>query len=416
MQNDKSLKATIVIPTYWTAEEFIPSANNPIYDHPTPLNSEGTLGRLLDSMKILKEKDFDVMIISVPTSQEIGKVGAYSNTPALIKKKVDAIIEPFKKLYNIHHFSYPDLLPIHKKLKELGKKEYIPYFSLDGYSNIRNMCLILPHILGTDIVILIDDDEVFEDPDFIKKAHAFIGKNEIYGIAGCYIQPYGGYKFKGKREWWKFLWNNTGAMNKVFELIETPAQIEFVPTYKLGRLKETPFAGGGNMVIHKNLFTKVSFDPWINRGEDVDFLCNSKIAGFKFLLDTKLSILHLPPANKNPLWLQLREDIRRFIYMRIKLLKQGYSIKRTMPYPGYFLKFDLYFKIFITNRILAGAYFLKGQFKESVEFLKNILLVFKFRKEAYINYQKFINFSKGWPQFMNWLEKNRDLILSKIPE
>ena len=38
------------------------------------------------------------------------------------------------------------------------------------------------------------------------------------------------------------------------------------------RLKETPFAFGGNMVIHQNLFTAVPFDPKISRGEDMDFL------------------------------------------------------------------------------------------------------------------------------------------------
>ena len=180
MQNQ--LDSSIVIPTYWA--RHAPKATDVVYDHPTALNENGTLGRLLESVKILKNKDFGIIIISVPTAEDIVEE---------VKAKVDKIIKPFKDLYPIHHFSYLDMVRLQKTIKGLGKLEYLPYISLQGYSDVRNVCLILPHLLGATVAILIDDDEVFEDPEFINKAQEFVGENNLYGVAGYYIQPWGDY-------------------------------------------------------------------------------------------------------------------------------------------------------------------------------------------------------------------------------
>jgi hypothetical protein len=335
----------------------------------------------------LKENRIKVIIISCPTSPLIANK---------VKEKVEKIITPFRKNYDILHFSYPDLLKVHEIAKEKDKSEYIPYLSIEGYSNIRNMCLILPHILNKEVAILIDDDEVFEDPDFINKALEFIGKDDIFGIAGFYIQPHGGYKFTGKKEWWRICWNNTGAMNKAFKIID-----------KQPRLKDTPFVFGGNMIIHKKMFTRISFDPYISRGEDIDFLCNAKSKGFKFLLDRELSIRHRPPPGQNPLWLKMREDIKRFIYMKIKLKNINFPIEKTMPYPGYFLSNTLYLKIFITNTILLFRALFKGKVIEASHFLGNTVLIFRFRKDAYHNFTKFKEIDNEWKNFMCWIENNR---------
>ena len=129
------MKSAIVIPTYWSRVK--PRKEDLVYDHPTPLNEEGTLGRLLESLRVLRGSDFKVIVISCPTNPSIGKE---------VKNKVDKIIEPFRKDHKILHFSHPDLLKFHKLAKKKNAAEYIPYINLEGYSNIRNMCLILPHI------------------------------------------------------------------------------------------------------------------------------------------------------------------------------------------------------------------------------------------------------------------------------
>ena len=69
-----------------------------------------------------------------------------------------------------------------------GKKEYPALLNLHGYSNIRNLCTLIPHALGSDVTVLIDDDEVFEDQNFMSKVKEFIGKNVdgriVSGVAG----------------------------------------------------------------------------------------------------------------------------------------------------------------------------------------------------------------------------------------
>ena len=88
------------------------------------------------------------------------------------------------------------------------------------------------------------------------------------------------------------------------------------------RLKVTSFAFGGNLVVHRKLFSDVPFDPLIPRGEDIDFLINARMFGRRTYLDNRLSIKHLPPPKTFPTWRRVREDILRFIFEKKKLDSQ----------------------------------------------------------------------------------------------
>ncbi|MEX2720497.1 MAG: hypothetical protein Q6362_003640 [Candidatus Wukongarchaeota archaeon] len=66
------MKVTMVIPSYWARESKVGwKEGDAIYDHPTPLNSEGTLLRVINSIKVLNDKDFQLVIIVAPTSEDI---------------------------------------------------------------------------------------------------------------------------------------------------------------------------------------------------------------------------------------------------------------------------------------------------------------------------------------------------------
>ena len=67
------------------------------------------------------------------------------------------------------------------------------------------------------------------------------------------------------------------------------------------------------MVVHREVFTHIPFDPNITRGEDIDFLINVRMFGYKFFLDNTLSIKHLPPPKPHQVWKQQRQDIYRFV-------------------------------------------------------------------------------------------------------
>ena len=120
------------------------------------------------------------------------------------------------------------------------------------------------------------------------------------------------------------------------------------------------------MILHRELFECVPFDPLVTRGEDVDYLINSRIFGFSFFLDNTLSIKHLPQPKSHPQWKRLREDIYRFVYQAPKMQSQHktgnlvhVSPEDFDPYPGEFLKPDLDEKIYRSSMMLSSQYLAK---------------------------------------------------------
>lgn len=362
------MDVTMVIPTYWARARSVGwQEGDAVYDHPIPLDQEGTLLRALQSMEVLADKDFRLVILAVATTEAIeGQVE--EKVAGIIASAATPGIETL--LLGPSH-----LKKIHGLLRSHGEEQYDDLLQLRGYSPVRNLCLFVAHCLGSDVAVLIDDDEVFEDAQFMAKAQEFIGR-EIDGhpasaVAGYYLQPDGEYRLNKPFHPWMRYWDQVARMNEGFDRF-----ISVGP-----RIKETPFVFGGNMVVHRSLFTVVPFDPFVPRGEDIDFLINAKMFGFRFFLDNQLSIKHLPPPKSHPTWRQLREDIFRFVFEREKITRQQdrEGMRRVAPeefdpYPGCFLKPDLEEKIEQACTLLAEQYESNGDAQGSKEALNNITL------------------------------------------
>ena len=395
------MRTVVVIPTYWGRKKEIGFKEGDIvYDHATPLNEEGTLGRALESMKILKKKDFKLVILICPTHKEIEHKA---------EEKVRKIVKGVKLEVETYLFTRKTL----KKIKRFGrnsqlKENVLSLLSLEGYANVRNMCIFSSHILNSDITVLIDDDEVIENPDFMDIAREFIGKRvygeTVYGVAGYYLNKYGNYYDNVNMEPWMTYWNRFGSKSKTFDKI-----IGCGP-----RLKHTPCVFGGAMVIHKNLYQIVPFDPLLCRGEDIDYLINAKMFGFDFFLDNKLSIKHLPPKKTHPIWKRTREDIYRFIYEKSKIDSQ-YEVsnmrivtaKDFSPYPGEFLTDELENKIFKTNLLLALEYLANNKVEACKESIKNIYLSIHEaipEKDPFTAYRKI---QKYWEKLIDFTLENK---------
>ena len=362
------MRTIVVIPTYWGRKKEIGFKEGDIvYDHATPIDENGTLGRTLESMKILKKKNFKLVILICPTNNEIEQQA---------EEQVRKIVKGIKLDAETYLFTQDTLNKIKQFCKNSKLKEDIlSLLSLQGYSNVRNMCIFSSQILNSEITVLIDDDEVIENPDFMNIAREFIGNRiygeTVYGVAGYYLNKYGNYYDDVNMEPWMTYWNRFGSKSKAFDKI-----IGSSP-----RLKQTPFVFGGAMVFHKNLYQTVPFDPQIRRGEDIDYLINAKMFGFNFFLDNKLSIKHLPPKKTHPVWKSTREDIYRFIYEKSKIDSQYevsnmqmVSAKDFSPYPGEFLTDEIEDKIFKTNLLLALEYLADNNIEACKESIKNIYL------------------------------------------
>jgi len=358
---------TIVIPSYWGSPDGPSDVEEEIiFDHPTPLTEEGTLGRLLDSFDALEAKEFRIVIVAVASSPPL--------TNDIIAR-IKEITQPYSRRYDIALLHSQNLDRLRRTLIHDGvSAAACELINLGNYAAVRNMCSLAGILDGSEITVFLDDDEVITDSEFLSKAQEFI-RTEYQGelikaVAGYYLQP-DSYRLDVSRVplWRKPYWNNAAAMNQAFELT----------IGRSPRLKPTPFVFGGNMVIHRDILMKVSFDPFITRGEDIDFLINLRINGITFWLDRELYIKHLPPRVLRPAWKTLRQDIKRFLYERKKVIDhggmKGVSQKELMPYPGTFLGPDLEERIIRTNELLKKEYEKLRDEQGMYECDKNIELV-----------------------------------------
>jgi hypothetical protein len=397
------MKATIVIPTYWTGPTGKPTDRLiNIYDHPTPVSEEGTLERTLESLVKL-EGDFNVCIIGTMTEPDYFKQ---------FETKLVEMLSKFKDRLKIYWFSHSELEKFHNKLFGENLSFQQKYLSLEGYSNIRNLCIIIPHILRSEAAILIDDDEVISDPKFVAKAIDYLGGEfdgqSIIGKTGYYVNGKGEHLGSDKIPWYDRIWKKGYLMNQVLKTIKEEP-----------RLKKTSLALGGGMVVHRNLFMKVSFDPWITRGEDIDYLVNAKLQGIDFYLDNELFFIHLPPDGTKSRVLGCRQDFFRFYYERAKLKAafknrqfQKFNIKDLDPYPGPFLRKSVYIKAMLTSFLLT----IRGIFvKEDRGQIKNIKTCFwDALRYSSKNKRNYFRFQKGWPSFMEHISEGYENIIRKI--
>ncbi len=320
------MKPIIVIPSYWRKGPII--ENDFPYDHPTNLlDPEETISKTLDSLTKING-DFDVLVIGIPTRFDIG----YEVDQALT-----TLIASIKLPFKTYYFGYKEFKRLEEFLDRKVSQNAKEILSLSGYGNIRNLSLIVPHILDYKNVIFIDDDELIIDKDFIKKATQYIG-TEIDGknlglVLGYYINENDTiYLNESNLSWWEFFWDKPKIMNQAFTIINGNNG------NKKARLIETPFAFGGNMIIHKECWMKVPFDPFIKRGEDMDYLRNVKFFGFAAKLDRTLSIKHEPPQSQIPYKIKLQQDIFRFLYAKAKSAALNIDTSDYNPYPGFFLE------------------------------------------------------------------------------
>jgi len=240
-----------------------------VYDHPTPLDMSGTLERALESIKILKNRDFNVVVLACATARDI---------QPMVQEKVENMVLGFKDHFPIAVVSHA----FEGRMRErLGESDAAAagadpdVISLTGYSNIRNMCLVVTELLRSEVAVLFDDDEVYEDPEYLDKIFENVGTERdgrfVGALAGYYQRPDGSYLLPPPEEWYMSEWPMIRSMNEAFRIIgEEP------------RLKPTPWVFGGNMIIHRDVYRKISFDPHVRRGEDIDFLTNCKFFDIDF--------------------------------------------------------------------------------------------------------------------------------------
>jgi hypothetical protein len=317
---------TVVIPTYWTwPSSASRRPETASYDHPTPLDGDSTLPRLLDDLCEQRGLASRVLVLTGLAHPELGQA---------VADHMHTLLEPYRDRLDIHVCDAPTWARLEATLELSG----LPTegLHLGSYSGIRNLQLLVPHILGAQVIVALDDDESIE-PDYVERALAFVGKTingqRVLGLAGPYLQLDGSVLLHEPPPTGNLLRDKGRYINDAMRTL----------TSARGALVHSPMALGGNMVFHHDLFTRVPFDPGITRGEDIDYLINARLQGIGWWFDAELTILHLPPRHfETPLYQRMREDVFRFIYEREKLRLHGHAEPDWLdPYPGALLRGDL---------------------------------------------------------------------------
>ena len=383
----------IVIPTYISARQRKEGGNLlATYDHTTPLSQSGELPRLLKSLQ--KVHDIGQIIILVVSEPSIEVQAA---------EKVQNIAAQFPTL-NIVVIGAPEQALIQQRLEQLGVGRVSKEVGLSGYGAIRNLGLVVANTLGYDAVVFLDDDEVIEDPSFLHKGMYGLGKLTKKGIpilakSGFYFNAQGNYFSLSQDKWYNHFWQQGKAFNKWIS-----------KAIKGSRLSRSNHVCGGCFVLHKEAFKRLSFDPWIARGEDLDYMLDLRMYGSDIWFDNQWNLIHLPPETPSE-GVRFRQDIYRWLY---ELRKMEFS--RTQidlmqirpsslePYPGPFLEPGIERRIRITAFLRSLARPDKKDYRKAAKAATGDAKTYAER-----NCSKYFEFQYVWPELMARIENDEIL-------
>ena len=374
----KHLPIWVVIPTYWGR------SGRALYDHPTPLQGQSTLPRLLESLVTqINAPDFKVLVLVAAVKQQENEIA---------RERVIQLLAPFQdklklSLADEHTAKWIRGSSLMKKISSS--------ISMQGYGNIRNLQLLIPASLGADVIIALDDDEIVPE-EYLTRAQKWIGKKlgnrAVTGVGGPYLDS------KGSPYLPELAMGTNLFAAKSVLINQTMRELMAKPD----RLVETPMIFGGNMIFHKKLFSQVCFDPSIPRGEDIDYLINAKIAGESFFFDPKLVITHLPPRQyESPEYGKMKQDLIRFSYEREKLLLAGLNLSSFSPYPGCLIDEEVV-------HLAQDALFAIGSEALAELFGTPEEVVQEARDFAKYNLPRYFEFAKLWPEIIKEVQNNRN--------
>ncbi|MCK9375799.1 MAG: hypothetical protein M0P73_06595 [Syntrophobacterales bacterium] len=385
---------SVAIPTYWTYPDGV-GPEEIVFDHPTPLDAAGTLRRTLESLSPLAAQGAEVAVVAAATAPALD---------AAVEARVREVLASPPLPYPVRLVAASHLSILRDFCRARGREEWLSLLSLGGYSQIRNLTLLLANLGGARVLISLDDDEVVAAPDFLATVEADVTelarKHPVFGLAGVYRNADGGVLLPEPAAAWAAAWPKMRWLNAALtDLVLTGP-----------RLKPTPLGFGGNLALPAALFRRLPFDPAITRGEDTDYILNARMFGIPFFLDNTLSIVHLPPDKPHPAWLRLRQDLVRFCYTRLKLRQQEpgpgrvrVSAEDFKPYPGNFLEDDLPRRACRSHTLLALDYLAQGDAEAARQTLENLVLMDQLENSGAAVYQDYLSTVARWQALQSWL-------------
>lgn len=384
------MNPAIIIPTYWAADP----TQIGVYDHATALDEPlPELARCLDSLDDVRGiVRTIILVVAKPADEKAARA------------RVNAIVRDHAYL-NPVVIGSAEARFISGAIDEVCPNLTGEVVSLRGYGAIRNMGLAVAAIFGHDVAVFMDDDEVALSDSFLVDAVYGLGMLtrqdlRIYAKTGHFIDSNDSHLAdESKAKFWERWWSKRAEFN-------TWMKAALAGT----RICRSNYVCGGCLAVHAEAFSRVAFDPWITRGEDLDYLFNLRLLGLEMWFDNKWFVRHLPPASADEPN-RFLQDIYRWVYERAKLAycSQDPSLRQVtpaslMPYPGRWLLPELESRATRTAlaRTIAGPNRL-ANFK--------ILTSWKRDTQAYASQREtsYLRMISMWPDVINGLWGDEEL-------
>ncbi len=389
------MNTVIIIPTY-VSNSMTPRGAGVIdtYDHMNPISRDGELVRCLSSLRDMKiELPIAILVVAEKGAEQAAE------------DKIRDQAAHYPEL-NISVAAHTEEQGLHERMKNLGLGEFSSGIALSGYGASKNFGLAYAASMGYTEVIFIDDDEVVEDLDFAENACYGLGMLTQRGVpilikSGFYIDKNGSYKSKARSNWYDRFWQQHRGFDQWIEhAMHGP------------RLSSSNTACGGLLAIHREAYRRVSFDPWIARGEDLDFLFNVRMYGSEIWFDNMWKIRHLPPAISKVEAKRFAQDIYRWFYEKSKLEFSATQIdllqiqyQNLNPYPGPFMESSIKFNTFMTAilRSIGKAGQRKGYLNAAMSARRGA------KTYAKDNCSNYFAFQNRWPEIITMIEQDVQL-------
>ncbi|MDZ4168736.1 MAG: hypothetical protein U1E26_03655 [Coriobacteriia bacterium] len=380
----------VVIPTFWTRRtggrgRVGVDENAAIYDHPTPLDDiEPPLRACLQSLRNVRGLGRVVVIVAV-TEEAIAHQA---------EDRVRDIIDEFSDI-DAFVFGPAEMGSLHRRLEQLEFADLIEGITLTGYGAVRNVGLIAAAVLGHDSVVFVDDDEMVESAAFLETALYGLGAHlqdgtPLLAKSGYYVDSQGRWQKHSEPHWSDAFWRQQDAFNKALDVVMKPP-----------RIQRAKVAFGGILALHRDMFSAVSFDPWVTRGEDVDYVINARMHGGDVFIDDEWCVLHLPPTAVSEA-MRFRQDVYRFVYehRKIEFAKSQVDLRQVTPksmapYPGEFIDSSVGWRAFMTGMLRAIA-----RPEKALYFRYGLHAVREAGAYARENCQNYFEFQRRWPLLM----------------
>ncbi len=341
------MNPVIVIPSYWDEGGRTGAlGERGAYDYTTPIDKPvPELETCLSSLEQVRGVIRVVVLVVAPQS-----------CAAAARARVDEICRAHPMLSPLV-IGAQEAAHVERAVSRMAHHVTGETVSLRGYGAIKNMGLAVAAVFGHDVVVFLDDDEVALDADFLANAVWGLGSLtrqnlKILAKSGFFIDDEGSPYARSSDEWTERYWSKAADFNKVMRKAQEAA-----------RITRSNHMCGGCCALHAEAFSRVPFDPYITRGEDLDYVLDLRAFGLDVWFDNAWRVRLCPPEERAPAPSHFMQDVHRWLYeyrkldvMNARRDLRTITSESLMPYPAPWLSEGVRRRVFKTalRRFLRG--------------------------------------------------------------